>query len=74
MSVSPLIENGLIKFGPGTESLIDQLLAFPAGGFDDQVDSFCMAVFASRKKSSGDFSGEFLVNEKIRNWRRIVNI
>lgn len=74
MSVSPLIENGLIKFGPGTESLIDQLLAFPVGGFDDQVDSFCMAVFASRKKSSGDFSGEFLVNEKIRNWRRIVNI
>ncbi len=72
MAVSPWIENGIIKFGPGTEDLLDQLLAFPAGGFDDQVDSFCMAVLATKKKGSGGFDLES--SNSIKNWRRLANI
>lgn len=73
MAVSPLIENGVIRFGPGTDSLIDQLLAFPAGGFDDQVDSFCMAVFASRRNGGGGGLDEGF-SRMTGNWRRLANI
>ena len=73
MAVSPWIENGIVKFGPGTDDLIDQLLAFPAGGFDDQVDSFCMAVLASKKKGIGGLL-DTEASGKIRDWRRMANI
>jgi predicted phage terminase large subunit-like protein len=72
MAVSPWIENGIIKFGPGTEDLLDQLLAFPAGGFDDQVDSFCMAVLATKKKGTGGLDLDGSVG--IKNWRRLANL
>ena len=75
MAISPWIENGIIKFGPGTEPLIGQLLSFPVGGFDDQVDSLVMAVLASKKKGSGGFTEiDAGSEEKIRNWRRMANI
>ena len=73
MAVSPWIENGIIRFGPGTESLVDQLLAFPAGGFDDQVDSFCMAVLATKKRGG---AGPFPLDGDAapKDWRRMANI
>lgn len=73
MAVSPWIENGIVKFGPGTDELIDQLLAFPAGGFDDQVDSFCMAVLASKRNGVGGTMLEDY-SSKIKDWRRMANI
>lgn len=73
MAVSPWIENGLIKFGPGTDDLIDQLLAFPAGGYDDQVDSFCMGILASKKKGVGGLM-DTVEGGNTRNWRRMANI
>ena len=52
MALSPLVENGLIVFGPGNEDLIDQLTGFPAAGYDDLCDALYYAV-----KASGMLSG-----------------
>ena len=42
--LSPLIENGLIKFKRNQKELIDQLLSFPRGAHDDAVDALVYAV------------------------------
>ncbi len=42
--LSPLVENGLIKFKRNQKELIDQLLSFPKGAHDDAVDALVYAV------------------------------
>jgi predicted phage terminase large subunit-like protein len=43
--LSPLIENGIIRFpAQGAEDLIDALVDFPTGKFDDQMDGLYLAV------------------------------
>ena len=53
MALSPLVENQIIQFGPGNEDLIDQLVGFPAAGYDDLCDALDLAVKASKKGGSG---------------------
>ena len=50
-----------------------RLLAFPAGGYDDQVDSFCMGILASKKKGVGGLM-DTVEGGNTRNWRRMANI
>lgn len=61
------------KVLPSKGRLVDQLLAFPAGGFDDQVDSFCMAVLATKKRGG---SSPFPLDGDAapKDWRRMANI
>ena len=42
--LSPLIENGLIRFRRNQKLLIDQLIEFPKGAHDDLPDALEMAV------------------------------
>ena len=42
--LSPLIENGLIKFKENQKLLIQQLLEFPKGSHDDLIDALEMAI------------------------------
>ncbi len=42
--LSPLVENGLIKFKRNQKELIEQLLSFPKGSHDDAVDALVYAV------------------------------
>jgi len=42
--LSPLVENGLIKFKRNQRELIEQLLSFPRGSHDDAVDALVYAV------------------------------
>ena len=42
--LSPLVENGLIKFKKNQKELIEQLLSFPKGAHDDAVDALVYAV------------------------------
>ncbi len=42
--LSPLIENGLIKFKQNQKLLIEQLLEFPKGSHDDLIDALEMAI------------------------------
>lgn len=58
MALSPLIENGLIVFGPGNDDLIDQLVGFPAAGYDDLCDALYYAVKASGMLSGMKDSGD----------------
>ena len=44
--LSPLIENGLVKFKKNQKELIEQLLAFPKGAHDDAVDALVYAIDA----------------------------
>lgn len=53
MYLSPMVENGTIVFGPGTEPLIEQLTGFPKAGYDDLCDALFYAVLASESKSAG---------------------
>ena len=46
MMLSPMIENGTIVFCPGNDALIEQLLEFPTGRYDDLVDALYYAVAA----------------------------
>ncbi|WP_297456153.1 phage terminase large subunit [Persephonella sp.] len=51
--LSPLIENGLIKFKENQKLLIDQLVEFPKGSHDDLPDALEMAI-SGFEKSSGE--------------------
>ena len=42
--VTGWFENGNIFFGRGMSGLVDELLLFPDGSHDDQVDSLCYAI------------------------------
>ena len=43
--LSPLIENGIIRFpAEGTQDMIDELVNFPKWKFDDQMDGLYLAV------------------------------
>jgi len=53
--LSPLVENGLIKFKENQKELIEQLLTFPKGAHDDAVDALVYAV--SGLEISGSFRG-----------------
>lgn len=79
MSISPLVENGLIVFAPGNEDLIDQLIGFPAAGFDDIADAFYYMVKAILDKQGGKKLSEVRIFNKINrrknnNIRRSLNI
>ena len=54
MYISPMVENGTIRFAPGNEALIDQLTGFPAAGYDDLCDALYYAVLASESKGGGE--------------------
>lgn len=41
--ISPLVENGLIVFRENQKELIDQLIMFPKGAYDDQPDALYYA-------------------------------
>lgn len=60
MKLSPMIENGTIVFLQGNDMLIDQLLSFPTGSYDDLVDALYYAVAAVNLKGFGvsRFSGK----------------
>lgn len=47
MAMQPMIENGTIVFGPGNQDLIDELLVFPNGTYDDLVDALYYMVKAA---------------------------
>ncbi len=51
--LSPLVENGLIKFKENQKMLIDQLIEFPKGSHDDLPDALEMAI-SGFEKSSGE--------------------
>lgn len=71
-ALSPLIENGLILFTPKCEELIEQLINFPTGKFDDLCDALFYAVAAS-KRSFGVNALSYDPN-KPRNWRKELKI
>ena len=53
MYISPMVENGTIRFAPGNEMLVDQLTGFPAAGYDDLCDALYYAVLASESRGGG---------------------
>lgn len=77
MALSPLVENQVIQFGPGNEDLIDQLVGFPAAGYDDLCDALDLAVKASRKGGGGSSSWLGRTDDRYgreQNIRRRLNI
>lgn len=74
MSLSPLVENGLLVFGPGNEQLIDQLVGYPAAGFDDLCDALYYAVRASEKGSASYVAADVSNDEYKRNWRKLAKL
>ena len=58
MMLSPLIENGTIVFCQGNDMLIDQLLEFPTGRYDDLVDALYYAVKVSGMKGVDFYDDE----------------
>lgn len=77
MSISPLVENGLVMFAPGNEDLIDQLIGFPAAGFDDLCDAFYYMIKAIQENNGKKLSDLRIfnkVNNKKNNIRRSLNI
>jgi len=55
--LSPLIENGLLRFKKNQKLLIDQLIMFPKGDHDDLPDALEMAVSAFEKSPNFIFKG-----------------
>ncbi len=77
MSISPLIENGLVVFCPGNEDLIDQLIGFPTAGYDDLCDALYYAIKAVQEGKGRKLSELKLFNNEnkvIKNIRRSLNI
>lgn len=77
MAMQPLIENGTVIFGPGNQDLIDQLLAFPNGAYDDLVDALYYMLKASGflKGKLDDGEGTIISDKRIdMNLRRRLNI
>lgn len=75
MMLSPMIENGTIVFCKGNDTLIEQLLSFPTGNYDDLVDALYYAVAAVGLKgfSSSPFRGSQGVLD-LKTIRRIYDI
>lgn len=75
MMLSPMIENGTIVFCKGNGTLIEQLLEFPTGRYDDLVDALYYAVAAVGLKgfSSSPFRGSQGVLD-LKTIRRIYDI
>jgi predicted phage terminase large subunit-like protein len=77
MSISPLVENGLVVFAPGNEDLIDQLTGFPTAGYDDLCDAFYYAIKAIQENNGKKLSDLRIfnkVNNRKNNIRRSLNI
>ena len=49
LAISPLIENGILKFKSGHNRTIEQLVNFPKSDFDDLQDALFYAYEVSRK-------------------------
>lgn len=67
LPVTPLIENGTIKFkrgDPQVEDLIDRLCRFPAVSVDDDIDAFVWAVEAARAGATGEVFEEEIPPER----------
>lgn len=75
MMLSPMIENGSIVFCKGNDALIDQLLDFPTGRYDDLVDALYYAVAAVGIKgfSSSQFRGRQGVKD-LKTLRRLLDL
>lgn len=72
MSISPLVENGILVFGPGAEALIDQLVGYPAAGYDDLCDALYYAVKASEGRGGKAVdTGDSYIDK---HWRRLCGI
>ena len=55
--LSPLVENGLIKFKENQKLLIDQLIEFPKGSHDDLPDALAYAISEFENKPNFIFKG-----------------
>ena len=47
--ISPLVENGTIKFKKDQVELLDEMIEFPASQHDDILDALEMAIRLARK-------------------------
>ncbi len=74
MYISPMVENGIIVFGPGNEDLIDQLVGFPAAGYDDLCDALYYAVLASEGKGAFGTSALSSKKNQGRNVKKELNL
>ena len=75
MMLSPLIENGTIVFCQGNDDLIDQLLEFPTGRYDDLVDALYYAVKVSGMKGLDWYDAdEGGGADELARMRRMLNI
>jgi predicted phage terminase large subunit-like protein len=55
--LSPLVENGLLRFKKNQKLLIEQLIEFPKGAHDDLPDALAFAVSAFEKAPNFIFKG-----------------
>lgn len=74
-SISPLIENGLIRFRDrGNRELVEELTSFPKGRFDDLCDALAYAVGAITRGSGAPVVAPFpdarSLNRTMRGYRR----
>ena len=60
--ISILLETGRLMINPDLEILCDELISFPRGSHDDEIDALSFAI-----QSAGDI-------EKSVNWDRVLNI
>jgi len=74
IGISPLVENGLLQFGPGNEDLIDQLVGFPAAGYDDLCDALWYAIKVGETHGGGDGAVRSARKGRERLWRREARI
>lgn len=74
MYISPMVENGVIVFGPGNEDLIDQLVGFPAAGYDDLCDALYYAVLAAEGRGGGGTSALSQKKNSNRNIKKELNL
>lgn len=51
--LSPLVENGTLRFAPGTQRLVEQLVQFPRADYDDGPDALEGAVDLFRRVGGG---------------------